>query len=215
MSSSASSETFTSPPIDRTEVATLISNSLAARPSGPFPTASTLATLTPTLLTHLPDHGTSSTTLSHLLTLPPGLSSATITPSYYAFVSGGNLPIAAAADNLVTALDCNVMVHDANTSLATTIESNALTMLTELLRLSPQVWGGRAITPGATGSNILAVATARDALLDRRLAAKGSAETVASLGLVGACVEAGVKGVQILVAAAHSSIGKAAGVLGL
>lgn len=107
------------------------------------------------------------------------------------------------------------MVHNAHASLATTLEANTLTMLTELLRLSPQVWGGRAITPGATGSNILAIATARDVLLDRRLAARGSAETVASLGIVGACGEAGVRGVQILTAAAHSSVFKAAGVLGL
>ncbi|KAL5351496.1 hypothetical protein ACLOAV_003355 [Pseudogymnoascus australis] len=215
MASPTPTETFTSPPIDRTTVATLISTSLAARSPAPFPSAATLAALTPTLLTHLPPHGNPPTTLTHLLTLPPGISSATLTAPYYAFVTGSTLPIAAAADNLATALDCSVAVHDARASLATTLEANTLTMLTELLRLSPQVWGGRAITPGATGSNILAIAAARDVLLDRRLKAAGSAETVASLGIVGACVAAGVRGVQILVAAAHSSVSKAAGVLGL
>ncbi|OBT72166.1 hypothetical protein VF21_10522 [Pseudogymnoascus sp. 05NY08] len=215
MSSPPSTETFTTPPLDRTTVATLITTSLAARPPLPFPTPTTLTTLTPTLLTHLPPHGTPPTTLTHLLTLPPAFSSPALTPAFYAFVTGSTLPIAAAADNLATALDCSVAVHDARASLATTVEANALTMLTELLRLSPQVWGGRVITPGATGSNILAIATARDALLDRQLKDQGSLETVASLGIVGACVAAGVKGVQILGAAAHSSVYKAAGVLGL
>ncbi|OAF63072.1 hypothetical protein VC83_00606 [Pseudogymnoascus destructans] len=215
MSSPISNETFTTPPVDRTEVATLITNSLAARSPAPFPKASTLAALTPTLLTHLPPHGTPPNTLTHLLTLPPAFSSPSLTPAFYAFVTGSTLPIAAAADNLATAIDCSVAVHDSRASLATTLEAHTLIMLTELLRLSPSVWGGRVITPGATGSNILAIATARDALLDRRLKARGRAETVASAGVVGACVQAGVRGMQILGAAAHSSVHKAAGVLGL
>ncbi|ELR09479.1 hypothetical protein GMDG_00661 [Pseudogymnoascus destructans 20631-21] len=194
MSSPISNETFTTPPVDRTE------HPRRPHPNPPHP---------PPTPRHPPN------TLTHLLTLPPAFSSPSLTPAFYAFVTGSTLPIAAAADNLATAIDCSVAVHDSRASLATTLEAHTLIMLTELLRLSPSVWGGRVITPGATGSNILAIATARDALLDRRLKARGRAETVASAGVVGACVQAGVRGMQILGAAAHSSVHKAAGVLGL
>ena len=152
-----------------------------------------------------------------LLRIPTAVSSAKLSKHYYGFVSGSTLPIAEAANQLVSAMDLNVMVHDANTSVAVDIEAATLQMLLQLLDLSEPDWQGRTLTTGATGSNILALAAARDTLVNRVLERgfPNQGLTVASRGLVGACAIVGVKNVKILSQKGHSSVYKAAGILGL
>lgn len=152
-----------------------------------------------------------------LLRIPTAVSSAKLSKHYYGFVSGGTLPIAEAANQLVSAMDLNVMVHDANTSVAVDIEAATLQMLLQLLDLREKDWQGRTLTTGATGSNILALAVARDTLLNRLLERgfPNQGLTVANRGLLGACSMVGVKNIKILSQKGHSSVYKAAGVLGL
>lgn len=152
-----------------------------------------------------------------LLRIPTAVSSAKLSKHYYGFVSGSTLPIAEAANLLVSAMDLNVMVHDANTSVAVDVEAAALQMLLQLLELPENDWQGRTLTTGATGSNILALAAARDTLVNRLLQRSfpNQGLTVSNCGLLGACSMVEVKNVKILSQKGHSSVYKSAGILGL
>ncbi|KAF4501712.1 l- -diaminobutyrate decarboxylase [Fusarium agapanthi] len=125
---------------------------------------------------------------------------------YYGFVTGGTLPIAEWADNVVSRLDQNVQVHLPAQTIATTLEDAALEMLVSLLRLED--WKGRTFTSGATGSNVLGLACGREAILEKR------GQSIAEVGLLAACLSAGVRELQILTSAGHSSLSKAASVVG-
>ncbi|KAJ4133573.1 hypothetical protein NW768_005160 [Fusarium equiseti] len=125
---------------------------------------------------------------------------------YYGFVTGGTLPIAEWADNVVTRLDQNVQVHLPTQTIATTLEDSALEMLVSLLKLGD--WKGRTFTTGATSSNVLGLACGREAILGKR------GQSVGEVGLLAACLAAGVKELQILTSAGHSSLSKAASVVG-
>ncbi|KAF5019147.1 hypothetical protein F66182_8852 [Fusarium sp. NRRL 66182] len=125
---------------------------------------------------------------------------------YYGFVTGGTLPIAEWADNVVSRLDQNVQVHLPTQYIATTLEDAALEMLVSLLKLGD--WKGRTFTTGATGSNVLGLACGREAILERR------GQSVGEVGLLAACLSAGVGEVQVLTSAGHSSLSKAASVVG-
>lgn len=123
------------------------------------------------IIQQLPEHGEDCGTLfNSLLTIPQAVSSGKLSNHYYGFVTGSTLPIAEAANSLVGSMDLNVMVHDPNTSVAVDIEAATLKMLLQLLELPEHQWLGRTLTTGATGSNILALAAARDALINRLLA---------------------------------------------
>ncbi|RGP65532.1 hypothetical protein FSPOR_7160 [Fusarium sporotrichioides] len=125
---------------------------------------------------------------------------------YYGFVTGGTLPIAEWADNVVSRMDQNVQVHLPTQTIATTLEDSALEMLVSLLKLGD--WKGRTFTTGATSSNILGLACGREAILEKR------GQSVGEVGLLAACLSAGVKELQILTSAGHSSLSKAASIVG-
>ncbi|KAF6807528.1 pyridoxal-dependent decarboxylase [Colletotrichum sojae] len=155
-------------------------------------------------------------TLSHILDeIVPGLNGQARSGRYYGFVTGGTLPVAEAADNIVTALDQNVQVHLPSQTVATELESVALRMLADLLDLEPgrgageEVWKGRTFTTGATASNILGLACGREAVVEKR------GGKVGEDGLLGACVAAGIREIQVLTSMGHSSLSKAASVVGL
>ncbi|KAH6630976.1 pyridoxal phosphate-dependent transferase [Chaetomium sp. MPI-SDFR-AT-0129] len=221
-------------------------------------------------------------THAHLLTsILPALNHQGLSSRYFGFVTGGVLPVAEAADNLVTALDQNVQVHfpvpgSASTqvggssgagkeekerwvhSVCTAVEDAALGMLVSLLELDPhhpdhdhgegkgdddsnpnekeesatpstsppakqQRWPGKTFTTGATASNILGLACGREAVVAARARArfahlkKGAdpKASVAELGLLAACQLAGVWHIQVLTSMGHSSLSKAASVVGL
>lgn len=124
------------------------------------------------------------------------------------------MPIAEVADNIVTAFDQNCAVHLPDQSISTVVEDKASSMLVELLNLGPG-WNGRVFTTGATGSNILGMACGREAVISSRLKAARINEGVGELGILTACLKAGVKEVQVLTTMGHSSLYKAASVVGL
>lgn len=143
----------------------------------------------------------------------PALNGQGRSSRYYGFVTGGVLPVAEWADNVVSHLDQNVQVHLPGQTVATALEDKALAMLADLLRLGGG-WEGRTFTTGATGSNILGLACGREAILARRLG-DDLAGSVGELGLLKACIKAGVTDLQVLTSAGHSSLSKAASVVGL
>lgn len=187
----------------------------------PLPSPQALTTGRSSLPTHLPDTGLGpEETVNHLLSdIIPALSNQSLSSRYYGFVTGGVLPIAEAADNIVTALDQNVQVHLPNDTLSTEVEDAALRMLVELLDLGDDKdWPSRTFTTGATGSNILGLACAREWVVDSRLPdgmRNQSESRVAKAGLLAACMAAGVREIQILTSMGHSSLSKAASVVGL
>ena len=151
-------------------------------------------------------------TAAHLLSdLTPGFNSPKTSSNYYGFVTGGVLPIAEVADNVVTAFDQNVSVHLPDQSVSTVVEDTALNMLVELLKLGDG-WEGKTFTTGATASNILGLACGREAVINRRLRREPE---LGEVGLLAACMEAGIKQIQVLTTMGHSSLYKAASVVGI
>jgi glutamate/tyrosine decarboxylase-like PLP-dependent enzyme len=106
------------------------------------------------------------------------------------------------------------MVHLPDQSISTIVEDKALGMLLELLKLD-QGWRGRTFTTGATGANILGLACGREAVVSSRLKAAGESRGVGELGLFAACAKAGIKEIQVLTTMGHSSLYKAASVVGI
>jgi glutamate/tyrosine decarboxylase-like PLP-dependent enzyme len=100
-------------------------------------------------------------------------------------------------------------------------------MLVQLLNLGGAKrtrWEGKIFTTGATASNLLGLACGREAVLERRLNVvnmgesgelRESRESVGEIGLLEACRRAGIEGFQVLTTMGHSSLSKAASVVGL
>lgn len=155
-------------------------------------------------------------TIHHLHSdIVPALNSQALSARYYGFVTGGCLPVAEAADNVVSALDQNVQVSLPNHSASVAVEDAALRMLLALLGLGPaDQWPARTFTTGATASNVLGLACGREAIVAERLP-RGSPATVAEVGLLTACAAAGVREIQVLTSMGHSSLSKAASIVGL
>jgi len=153
----------------------------------------------------------------HILSaLVPALTGQNLSGRYFGFVTGSALPVAEAADNIVSALDQNVQVHLPGQSVATAVEDAALVMLLALLDLGPaRAWAARTFTTGATASNVLGLAAGREAVVGAPAAAAPDRPAVAELGLLEACRRAGVRRVQVLTSMAHSSLFKAASIVGL
>ncbi|KAH9819395.1 tyrosine decarboxylase [Teratosphaeria destructans] len=142
----------------------------------------------------------------------PALNRASQSPRYYGFVTGGATPAAQFADNLVTESDQNVQVHLPNESLCTTLEDTTLRMICELLDLQPSEWRHRTFTTGATASNLVSLACAREWLIQQ---SSGELCSTGSLGLVQAMCKANLEGIKILTTVPHSSLRKAASIVGL
>lgn len=155
----------------------------------------------------------------HLLKdVAQGLNAASLSPNYYGFVTGGVTPAARIADNLVTLYDQNVQVHLPEQSVATIVEDKALAMLMELLDFGLAEWPARTFTTGATASNILGLACGREYVILQALRRASNDEvqdSVGELGLLGACRQAGIERIQVLTTMPHSSLRKAASIVGL
>lgn len=178
-----------------------------------LPAASSIRKATASLPATLPVTGLGEeATEEHLLSdITPGFNGPKTSSNYYGFVTGGVFPIAEVADNIVTAFDQNVQVHLPDQSVSTIVEDRALSMLVELLDLG-EGWNGRTFTTGATGANILGLACGRQAVINKRLEGKPG---VGEVGLLAACMDAGVKKIQVLTTMGHSSLYKAASVVGI
>src|SRR5690349_2315887 len=129
-----------------------------------LPSPSALSTATEAIVTSLPatGRGPAATTAHLLKDITPGFQGQKTTHHYYGFVTGGTLPIAEVADNVVTAFDQSLAVHLPDQSLGTFVEDAASSMLVELLGLNSVKWEARVFTTGATGSNVLGLACGRE-----------------------------------------------------
>ncbi|KAK6443690.1 hypothetical protein LTR95_000517 [Oleoguttula sp. CCFEE 5521] len=171
------------------------------------------------LLSQIPQsgHGDEATQRHLHNDLLPALNKSSQSPNYYGFVTGGSTPIAALADNLVTAHDQNVQVHLPNETAATNIEAAALRMLCDLVDLSPTEWRHKTFTTGATASTIIGLTCGREYVVReaaRRIGIFNSG-SVAEDGLFEAMTAAKIDRVQIVTSVPHSSLRKAAAVVGL
>ena len=157
-------------------------------------------------------------TTDHLLNdVTPALNASSLSPNYYGFVTGGVTPAARIAEGVVSLYDQNPLVHLPQQTVASNIEDKALRLLMDLLRLDQNAWSG-VFTTGATASNVLGLACGREYIINKRLNSRlgpGSRDTVGSLGLLQACRSAGVENIHILTTMAHSSLYKAASIVGL
>lgn len=156
-------------------------------------------------------------TIRHLIhDLGPALNASSRSPTYYGFVTGGATFAASLADNLVTHFDQNVQVHLPNETLATEIEDRALALLCSLLDLSSSQWPHRTFTTGATASNVLGLACGREYVIAEASAHRTDVKvSVGEHGIAEAMRLASIHAIQILTTVPHSSLSKAASVLGL
>ncbi|KAJ3305413.1 hypothetical protein HDV03_001507 [Kappamyces sp. JEL0829] len=129
-------------------------------------------------------------------------------PRYFGFVTGGTTAAALIADHFVSVLDQNVQVHLPKESVATSLEASTLNMCLELFGLDQKCYRGKTFTTGATASNILGIACAREWSLRLQ-----SNQSVADVGLLH-MGRLGY-GFQILHAGGHACINKAASLLGV
>lgn len=88
-------------------------------------------------------------------------------------------------------------------------------MLCELLDLSPDDWPHRTFTTGATASNVVGLACGREFVIREAAAFSGSDISVAEQGLHEATRMAGLESIQILTTVPHSSLRKAASIIGI
>jgi glutamate/tyrosine decarboxylase-like PLP-dependent enzyme len=187
-----------------------------AAPNDALPHPASIQKATEALATSLPSTGLGEeATETHLLRdLPGGFNGPKTSSNYYGFVTGGVFPIAEVADNIVTAYDQNVSVHLPDQSVSTVLEDRALNMLVELLNLG-KGWEGKTFTTGATGSNVLGLACGRESVINERLKYVGGVNGVGEMGILAACMKAGIKEIQVLTTMGHSSLYKAASIIGL
>ncbi|ETN39838.1 uncharacterized protein HMPREF1541_06064 [Cyphellophora europaea CBS 101466] len=206
----------TVPPQPGSDGATAVQRPLLSRSIPPLPlTSSALPSAgspLPALLTYLSTH------------ILPHLNASALSPNYYGFVIGGTTPAALISDFLVALYDQNVSVHLPSESISTAVEVAALNQLLSLFHLDASTWGigpnlpgGGTFTTGATASTVLGLALGREftlATAGRRFSAHPPV-SVAEEGLLSAASRAGVHEIRILSALPHSSVLKAAAILGL
>jgi glutamate/tyrosine decarboxylase-like PLP-dependent enzyme len=175
--------------------------------------------------TSLPPSVTStSATLSHLSSaILPYLNLSSLSPHYYGFVTGGTTPAALLADILASIYDQSLSQHLPLQTIATNVEVAALNMLLDLFYLDRVEWGlpdptipgsklyggAGTFTTGATASNVLGLALGRQWVLNR-----GTGMSVGEHGLVECMRVVDVPFVKILSTMPHSSIAKAAAIVG-
>lgn len=118
---------------------------------------------------------------------------------------------------LASIYDQNVQVHLPHQSVATNVEACALKMLLDLFHLERDTWGASpTFTTGATASNILGLAMGREWVLRRKAEVKASQmRSVGEHGIHEVMESAGLREIQILSTMPHSSIAKAASIVGI
>ena len=145
----------------------------------------------------------------------PGFNRPNKSPRYYGFVTGGTTPAASLADHIAVENDQNLQVHLPKETIATDVEDRALSMVCELVHLSPDDWPHRTFTTGATASNVLGLACGREFVIREAAVFDGKEVSVAEHGICKAMRMAGIESIQILTTVPHSSLRKAASIVGL
>ncbi|KAF2716614.1 L-2,4-diaminobutyrate decarboxylase [Polychaeton citri CBS 116435] len=177
------------------------------------------------ILYELPATGLGDDSTARHLTddIVPGLSKSSSSANYYGFVTGGATPASKFADNIVTEHDQNVQVHLPNETVVTDVEDAALFMVCELLELNgpgdikghSKSWQHRTFTTGATASNVLGLACAREFIIQQAASKLGKTASSSEEGIMRAMQIAEIDEVQVLTTAPHSSLKKAASIIGL
>ena len=194
---------------------------ILSSPASPLlPEQATLRKSDSSLLDQLPEKGYGIVkTTEHLLEdVTPALNGASLLPTYYGFVTGGVTPAARVGESLVSLYDQNVAIHLPDQTLATSVEDRALKLLLDLFHLDRDQWSG-VFTTGATASNTYGLALGREHVVNHAIEKvtgdKNKKNTVGAYGLLRACRLAGIEDVVVITTRPHSSLGKAASVVGL
>lgn len=166
------------------------------------------------LVSKLPSEGTGFKAIQEHIQhdLKPAFNKPSKSPNYYGFVTGGATEAAAFADMVAVDVDQNMHSHLPNDTVATDVEDRALSMVCELLDLVPDEWTHRTFTTGATASNVLGLACGREYVIQK---AGGKEISVAEHGIHEAMRLADIDRIQILTTVPHSSLRKAASIVGL
>ena len=179
-----------------------------------------------TLLDRLPEEPMAAGTpdiMKHLTAIDRSLNKASLSSRYFGFVTGGVTPAALLADLHVSTMDQNVAVHLPKETIATEVEVRALNMLLDLFALPRSDWGVGspypgygAFTTGATSSNVIGLALGREHVLSRwSQQYSEQSVSVGESGIAAAMAAARIHKLKILSTLPHSSIGKAASIVGL
>ncbi|KAL8715959.1 MAG: hypothetical protein Q9220_000626 [cf. Caloplaca sp. 1 TL-2023] len=188
-----------------------------------LPNASQIQKATTSLQSVLPDTGMGvERTTAHVLNdLVPAMNGQSLSPNYYGFVVGGITPAARIAETVVSTFDQNAVVHLPDTTIATSLEDQALKLLLQLLDFDAEAWPGGTFTTGATAGNIIGLACGREYVVNEALRRRQKpspmhpVDTVGDIGLVAACRGADITDIQVLTTLPHSSLKKAASIVGL
>ncbi|KIX93393.1 uncharacterized protein Z520_10812 [Fonsecaea multimorphosa CBS 102226] len=174
------------------------------------------------------DEDTLARLAKHLTTdILPYLNLSSLSPHYYGFVTGGATPAALLGDLLASIYDQNVQVHLPRETIATTLEVATLNLLVQLFRLPEAAWGvgkrssggGGTFTTGATASNVLGLALGREFVLRKALQRRGVSNSgelsCGEHGVPELMDQAQIRKIQVLSTLPHSSIAKAASIVGI
>lgn len=212
-------------PKSLTEILNIVQEILATTPSVARDTSTVLPANIPALpqwSTTLPEDEVPLKRSIERLTssVLPYLNASSLSPRYYGLVTGGTTPAALIADVLTSVYDQNLALHTPTETIASNVEVAALNMLLDLLNLNWRVGtegsDGGVFTTGATASNVLGLALGREYVLEAFAErASGKAMSVGEDGLLAVARAAQVDQVKILSTLPHSSISKAASIVGL
>lgn len=182
-----------------------------------LPDSETLSSARNSIYKQLPSVGiTEAAARTHLKQhIQPGLSRSSQSSRYYGFVTGGTTPVSRYADNVVTEMDQNVQVHLPHETIATDVEYHALNMLCELFQFGPADWKHKTFTTGATASNVVALGLARDWVVAEAGRRAGQSVSISEMGFWSAMKASRLDDLQILCTVPHSSIRKAAAIVGM
>lgn len=144
--------------------------------------------------------------------LVSGFNKPSKSPNYYGFVTGGATQAATMADMIAVEIDQNLHSHLPNDTVATDVEDRGLSMVCELVDLEPDDWPHRIFSTGATASNVLGLACGREYVIQQT---NDKDISVAERGLHEAMRLTGIDQIQVLTTVPHSSLRKAASIVGL